>query len=65
MGYGIILDTNGFFPEEALYTKTLRAIDNQEAQAEFLIDGTDLSTTTHKPTKPLETDPIRDRIHVI
>ncbi len=38
--------TNGFFPEEGLYTKTLWAIDNQEASSTFLIDGTDLSDVT-------------------
>ncbi len=38
--------TNGFFPEEGLYTKTLWAIDNQEASSMFLIDGTDLSDVT-------------------
>jgi hypothetical protein len=38
--------TNGFFPEEGLYTKTLWAIDNQEASSTLLIDGTDLSDVT-------------------
>jgi hypothetical protein len=34
--------TNGFFPQEGLYTKTLWAIDNPEASPTLLIDGTDL-----------------------
>jgi hypothetical protein len=38
--------TNGFFPQEGLYTKTLWAIDNQGASSTFLIDGTDLSDIT-------------------
>ena len=38
--------TNGFFPEEGLYTKTFWAIDNQEASSTFLIDGTYLSDVT-------------------
>jgi hypothetical protein len=38
--------TNGFFPEEGLYTKTFWAIDNQEASPTLLIDGTDLSDST-------------------
>jgi hypothetical protein len=35
--------TNGFFPVEGLYTKTLWAIDNHQASSNFLIDGTNLS----------------------
>ena len=35
--------TNGFFPEDGLYTKTFWAIDNPQASSELLIDGTDLS----------------------
>ena len=38
--------TNGFFPEEGLYTKTLWAIDNPRASSTLLIDGTDLSDVT-------------------
>ena len=38
--------TNGFFPEEGLYTKTLWAIDNAQASRTLLIDGTDLSEVT-------------------
>jgi hypothetical protein len=38
--------TNGFFPEEGLYTKTLWAIDNSQASSTLLIDGTDLSDVT-------------------
>lgn len=38
--------TNGFFPEEGLYTKTLWVIDNPQASSELLIDGTDLSDVT-------------------
>jgi hypothetical protein len=38
--------TNGFFPEEGLYTKTLWAIDNKGASSTLLIDGTDLSDVT-------------------
>lgn len=34
--------TNGFFPQEGLYTKTLWAIDNPRASSNLLIDGTDL-----------------------
>jgi hypothetical protein len=37
---------NGFFPQNGLYTKTLWAIDNQEASNTLLIDGTDLSDVT-------------------
>src|SRR5258708_36555871 len=38
--------TNGFFPEEGLYTNTFWTIDNPEASSTFLIDGTDLSEVT-------------------
>ena len=38
--------TNGFFPQEGLYTKTLWAIDNREASPALLIDGTDLGDVT-------------------
>jgi hypothetical protein len=38
--------TNGFFPEEGLYTKTLWAIDNSQASSTLLIDGADLSDVT-------------------
>ncbi len=38
--------TNGFFPQEGLYTKTFWVIDNQKASSTFLIDGADLSDGT-------------------
>lgn len=38
--------THGFFPEEGLYTKTLWAIDHQEAAPTLLIDGIDLGHVT-------------------
>jgi hypothetical protein len=38
--------TNGFFPEEGLYTKTFWAIDNALASSTLLIDGIDLSDVT-------------------
>lgn len=38
--------TNGFFPEERLYTKTFWTIDNAQASETLLIEGTDLSDST-------------------
>jgi hypothetical protein len=37
---------NGFFQQEGMYTKTLWAIDNQEASNTLLIEGTNLSDVT-------------------
>lgn len=38
--------TNGFFPEDGLYTKTFWTIEHQEASSMLLIDGTDAADGT-------------------